>query len=94
MRHPQSTSASAVQKPGSNPTVSEPEAASRSTPPSRSRFAALRLLLPYFRPYRLLLVGWLGFLAVSSLATLSLPVAVRVMIDRGFAHADPATLKR
>jgi ATP-binding cassette subfamily B protein len=72
--------------------VSAPEAVSRSKTASSSRFAALRLLLPYFRPYRLLLVGWLGFLAVSSLATLSLPVAVRVMIDRGFAHADPATL--
>jgi len=58
----------------------------------RSRFAALRLLLPYFRPYRLLMAGWLGFLALSSLATLSLPVAVRLMIDRGFAHADPTTL--
>ena len=53
---------------------------------------ALRLLLPYFRPYRLLLAGWLGFLVVSSLATLSLPIAVRVMINRGFAHADPSTL--
>jgi ATP-binding cassette subfamily B protein len=56
------------------------------------RFAALRLLLPYFRPYRLLLAGWLAFLAVSSLATLSLPVAVRLMIDHGFARADPSRL--
>jgi len=60
--------------------------------PRRSRFSALGLVFPYFRPYRLLLAGWLGFLILSSLATLSLPVAVRVMIDRGFAHADPATL--
>ena len=58
----------------------------------RSRFSTLSLVLPYFRPYRLLLGGWLGFLVLSSLATLSLPLAVRVMIDRGFAHADPATL--
>jgi ATP-binding cassette subfamily B protein len=63
-----------------------------STDTRPNRFAALRLLLPHFRPYRLLMAGWLGFLVLSSLATLSLPVAVRVMIDRGFAHADPTTL--
>jgi ATP-binding cassette subfamily B protein len=68
--------------------------ASDSPDPTRpaARLAALRLLLPYFRPYRSLLAGWLAFLALSSLATLSLPVAVRFMIDRGFAHADPSTL--
>lgn len=58
----------------------------------RRRLIALRLLLPFFRPYRVLLIGWLVFLVVSSLATLSLPVAVRFMIDRGFAHTDPTTL--
>ena len=58
------------------------------------RFNSLRLLLPYFRSYRALFFGWLGFLALSSLATLSLPVAVRVMIDHGFAHADPVTINR
>ena len=58
------------------------------------RFAALNLLAPYFRRYRGMLFGWLAFLAVSSLATLSLPIAVRVMIDHGFAHADPATVDR
>jgi ATP-binding cassette subfamily B protein len=58
------------------------------------RFAALKLLLPYFRRYRGLLLGWLAFLGLSSLATLSLPIAVRVMIDHGFAHADPATVDR
>jgi ATP-binding cassette subfamily B protein len=58
------------------------------------RFAALNLLAPYFRRYRGMLFGWLAFLGVSSLATLSLPIAVRVMIDHGFAHADPATVDR
>jgi ATP-binding cassette subfamily B protein len=61
---------------------------------SPSRLSALRRLWPYFRRYRHLFLGWLGFLALSSLATLSLPLAVRVMIDRGFAHADPATVNR
>jgi ATP-binding cassette subfamily B protein len=63
-----------------------------STDTRRNRFSALRLLLPYFRPYRLLMAGWLGFLLLSSLATLSLPVAVRLMIDHGFARADPSRL--
>ena len=66
-----------------------------SNPPAPgSRFAALRLLLPYFNAYRALFFGWLGFLAMSSLATLSLPLAVRVMIDNGFVHADPAVINR
>jgi len=63
-------------------------------PSSTSRFSALNLLLPYFRRFRGFFFGWLAFLAVSSLATLSLPIAVRVMIDHGFAHADPATVDR
>jgi len=71
--------------------MSEPKE-NAATPALRPRLAALRLLLPYFTPYRGLLTGWLAFLALSSLATLSLPVAVRLMIDRGFAHTDPATL--
>jgi ATP-binding cassette subfamily B protein len=62
--------------------------------PAMGRFSALRLLLPYFRKYRGLLLGWLGFLVLSSLATLSLPLAVRVMIDHGFAHVDPASINR
>ncbi len=58
------------------------------------RLSALRVIFPYLLRYRWLLFGWLGFLALSSLATLSLPLAVRVMIDRGFAHADPSTVNR
>src|ERR1700754_566490 len=66
------------------------------TVPSRTpgRLSALRVIVPYLLHYRALLFGWLGFLALSSLATLSLPLAVRVMIDRGFAHADPSTVNR
>lgn len=58
------------------------------------RLSALRQLLPYLKTYRRLLIGWIGFLALSSTATLSLPLAVRVMIDHGFAHADPTTINR
>jgi ATP-binding cassette subfamily B protein len=62
------------------------------TPPRQRSLSAYRRILPYFRRYRGLLAGWLVFLAVSSAATLVLPLAVRYVIDRGFAHADPATL--
>jgi ATP-binding cassette subfamily B protein len=56
--------------------------------------ATLRRLAPFLRPYRHLMLAWLGFLALSSTATLSLPVAVRLMIDRGFAGDDPAGIDR
>lgn len=59
---------------------------------SRRNASALRLILPYLAPYRALVIGWLAFLVVSSSATLSLPLAVRHMIDRGFAHADSASI--
>jgi len=65
--------------------------------PKRASFGAaapLRQLWPYVRPYRGLVALWLGALALSSLATLSLPVAVRFMIDRGFAGEDPAAVDR
>ena len=61
-------------------------------PAPLQRFSVLRMLLPYLGKYRALLFGWLGFLVLSSLATLTLPLAVRVMIDHGFAHADRAMI--
>ena len=45
---------------------------------------SLRGLLPFLRPHRGLLASWLAALAVSSGATLTLPVAVKYMIDEGF----------
>ncbi|MEJ5208107.1 ABC transporter transmembrane domain-containing protein [Denitratimonas sp. CY0512] len=65
------------------------------SPTPRPRpLAALRALLPFLRPYRALVVGWLGFLVLSSSATLALPVAVRLMIDRGFSDQDPSGIDR
>ena len=52
------------------------------------RLRAFTRLLPYLKPYRALIAGWLGFLALSSAATLTLPQAVRVMIDNGFTQAN------
>jgi ATP-binding cassette subfamily B protein len=48
----------------------------------------LLALWPFVRRYPKLIAGGLGFLALSSSATLTLPVAVRYMIDRGFSHSQ------
>lgn len=64
-----------------------------STPAQRP-LAALRGLWPFVRLYRGLIAAWLVFLALSSTATLSLPVAVRYMIDRGFGADSPGDIDR
>ena len=61
-------------------------------PPARPRLTSLKLVLPLLKPYKALSFGWLFFLAISSTATLSLPVAVRHMIDSGFANANTASI--
>lgn len=68
--------------------MSEPETA------PKPGLKPLRALLPYLRPYRRLAVGWLAFLALSSVATLTLPWAVGQMIDHGFSGADPSAIDR
>ena len=65
-----------------------------SSPPLRRPLTALAALWPHARRYRGLIAAWLGFLALSSTATLSLPVAVRYMIDGGFGSEDPAAIDR
>ena len=54
------------------------------TPTPRPPLNSLRGLLPFLRPHRPLLLCWLVALALSSSATLMLPVAVKYMIDQGF----------
>ncbi|MEZ5462193.1 ABC transporter transmembrane domain-containing protein [Dokdonella sp.] len=56
------------------------------------KLGAYRRLIPYIREQRLLISGWLFFLAISSAATLTLPAAARFMIDRGFGQTDPGLL--
>jgi len=63
-----------------------------AAPSPRRRLGALRGLAPFLRPHWRLALGWLLFLALSSGATLVLPVAVRSIIDHGFEHADPAAI--
>jgi len=60
---------------------------SEKTPKDGSRLqriGSLRTLWPFVARHRGLFAAWLAALALSSSATLSLPVAVRYMIDRGF----------
>lgn len=59
---------------------------------SPRRIRSLTRLLPFLKPYRGLISGWLGFLALSSAATLTLPQAVRIMIDNGFTQANAAAI--
>jgi ATP-binding cassette subfamily B protein len=49
------------------------------------RLGSLRALWPFVRRHRGLFGAWLLALAVSSAATLSLPQAVKQMIDHGFS---------
>ncbi|MEO5560775.1 MAG: ABC transporter transmembrane domain-containing protein [Dokdonella sp.] len=59
---------------------------------SPRKIRSLTRLLPHLKPYRGLIAGWLGFLALSSTATLILPQAVRVMIDHGFTQANASAI--
>ncbi|WP_201314509.1 ABC transporter transmembrane domain-containing protein [Dyella sp. EPa41] len=56
------------------------------------RVGALLQLWPFVKPHRRLALGWLVFLAVSSTATLVLPMAVRHMIDQGFIHSNASAI--
>ncbi|TAN03525.1 MAG: ATP-binding cassette domain-containing protein [Rhodanobacteraceae bacterium] len=70
--------------------MTEPSNRDRKRP--TRQLAALGALWPYMRRHRALAAGWLFFLALSSAATLALPLAVRNMIDRGFASHDAALI--
>ena len=52
---------------------------------SLRKLGSLRTLWPFVQRQRGLFGAWLLALAVSSSATLSLPMAVRQMIDHGFS---------
>ena len=54
----------------------------------------LRDLLPFLAPYRGMLVAALAALLLAAGATLSLPVAVRFMIDEGFSAESAAHVDR
>jgi ATP-binding cassette, subfamily B, bacterial len=54
----------------------------------------LRDLMPFLRPYRGMMLAALGALLLAAGATLSLPVAVRFMIDEGFSGESAAHVDR
>ena len=62
--------------------------------PSKAPIGSLRALWPFVRRHRGLFVAWLLALAVSSSASLSLPVAFRTMIDDGFGNGSSGGIDR
>jgi ATP-binding cassette subfamily B protein len=58
------------------------------------RIGALRQLWPFLKPHRMLAIGWLVFLALSSGASLVLPMAFRHIIDQGFGHSSLGVINR
>ncbi|MDE2249285.1 MAG: ATP-binding cassette domain-containing protein [Xanthomonadaceae bacterium] len=64
-----------------------------SAPPRPARrLGALRGMWPFLKPHRALAIGWLVFLALSSGASLLLPLAFRHIIDKGFGHSSQAVI--
>ncbi len=70
-----------------------PEAASPDRPKGRS-LAPLKALVPYLRPYRARLVAALLALLVAAAAMLSLPIALRHLIDQGLTSHSGETINR
>jgi len=75
----------------------EADASPATTTPATQRKApigSLRALWPFVRRHMGLFTGWLLALAVSSTASLSLPVAFRTMIDHGFSQGSAGNIDR
>ena len=68
--------------------------AAPSKAPTNPPLGSLRALWPFVRRHRGLFVAWLLALAVSSSASLSLPVAFRTMIDDGFSTSSSGGIDR
>jgi len=62
------------------------------TPKTSRRIGALRELWPFIKPHKALAFGWLLFLALSSGASLVLPMAFRHIIDQGFGNSSLAVI--
>ncbi len=62
--------------------------------PKGRSLAPLRALVPFVKPYRGTLLLAVGALLLAAAAQLSLPVALRFLIDRGLLAEDAATIDR
>ncbi|NDK37677.1 ATP-binding cassette domain-containing protein [Pseudoxanthomonas gei] len=67
------------------PAAIDPESPATKAKP---RLGSLRALWPFVRSHSGLFIAWLLALAVASAATLSLPIAVRQIIDQGFSSGS------
>jgi len=66
---------------------------SQERPKARS-LRPLATLWPFIHPYTGTLAAALGALLIAAVAMLALPVALRYLIDRGFADSDVGTINR
>ena len=62
--------------------------------PKAKSVRPLRAVVPFIRPYAGRLILALVVLVAASAAVLSLPVALRYLIDSGLASGDTATINR
>ena len=62
--------------------------------PAPRSLRPLRTLLPYLRPYRWTLAFALAALLIASAAMLSLPIALRHLIDQGLAASSAETINQ
>ena len=69
------------------------DTATGERPPARS-LRPLRTLWPFITPYAGILAVAIAALLVASAAMLALPVALRFVIDKGFAAGDLSTVNR
>jgi ATP-binding cassette subfamily B protein len=69
------------------------ELASSERPRAKS-LKPLRTLWPFIRQYRSVLTVAIGALLIASAAMLAMPVALRFLIDNGFAAGDLGTVNR
>ena len=68
-----------------------------STPADRPRAKSLNpllSLLPFLRPYRLMIFGGFIALLIAAAAQLALPVALRQLIDHVFAERNLGTINK
>ena len=62
--------------------------------PKAKSLRPLRALIPFLKPHRWLLAGSLGALIVAAAAMLTVPVALRQLVDHGLATSNAGVINR